>query len=166
MFDNCSCSASKEPLPKTLTTFKIGGPARFFADITDRSDLPEGIRNSRKCGRCPSRLGGGSNMLVSDRGFEGLVVQVSNRGIEVGFGVWVWGMKNKKPNPKPQTQTPITHCLRRSLGRCRKISPSSTSFGVSKIFRAFRGGRARWPCRMSARMDRRLRMCLVKHRSL
>ena len=67
---------------KPLTTFKIGGPARFFAEITDTTDLPEAFAFAEERKLPVLVLGGGSNMLVSDRGFEGLVVQVKNRGID------------------------------------------------------------------------------------
>ena len=66
---------------KLLTTFKIGGPARFFAEISDPVELQEAFEFAETRNLPVLILGGGSNMLVSDRGFEGLVIHVSNHGI-------------------------------------------------------------------------------------
>lgn len=68
---------------KLLTTFKIGGLARFYAEIADTNDLPEALDFAEKEHLPALILGGGSNMLVSDRGFPGLVLHIANRGIEV-----------------------------------------------------------------------------------
>lgn len=68
-------------LLKPLTTFKIGGPARFFAEIGDPAELSEAFQFAESRNLPVLILGGGSNMLVSDRGFEGLVIHISNRGI-------------------------------------------------------------------------------------
>ncbi len=65
-----------------LTTFKIGGPAREFARIVDSMEVPAALKHAEQRGVKVLVLGGGSNMLVSDAGFDGLVIQVANRGIE------------------------------------------------------------------------------------
>ena len=70
-----------EPL-KPYTTFKIGGPARYFA----RAASMEDFRRVRELAGMRSQplfvLGGGSNILVSDRGYQGVVVHPACRGIE------------------------------------------------------------------------------------
>ncbi|HEX5315480.1 MAG TPA: FAD-binding protein, partial [Candidatus Kapabacteria bacterium] len=68
-------------LLKSLTTFKIGGPARFFAEVSDPTELPEAFDFAESRNLPVLILGGGSNMLVSDNGFSGLVIHVNNRGI-------------------------------------------------------------------------------------
>lgn len=67
---------------KKYTTFKIGGPATAFADLTDPDELPELISYAASENWPMLVLGGGSNMLVSDRGYNGLIVHISNTGIE------------------------------------------------------------------------------------
>jgi UDP-N-acetylmuramate dehydrogenase len=57
-----------------LTTFKIGGPARYFASITCEEQLAEAMTFARESGSALFVLGGGSNILVSDEGFPGLVI--------------------------------------------------------------------------------------------
>ena len=66
----------------TFTTLKVGGPARFFAVANSDEDVAEALEYARS-NRIPVFvLGGGSNILVSDDGFDGLVVQVALKGIK------------------------------------------------------------------------------------
>jgi UDP-N-acetylmuramate dehydrogenase len=65
-----------------FTTFKIGGPARWFAEATTEAELVEAVEFSRSRSLLLFILGGGSNLLVSDAGFPGLVVHIGLRGIE------------------------------------------------------------------------------------
>jgi len=59
-----------------LTTFKVGGPARYFAAARDLPSLHAALAFARSH-RLPIKiLGGGSNLLVSDRGFDGLVLKL------------------------------------------------------------------------------------------
>ena len=81
---------------KNFTTFKVGGPAKYFLIAKTEEDLREAFSF------CKSRklpifiLGGGSNLLVSDHGFPGLVIKNEIKGIkfaddvlEVGAGeIW------------------------------------------------------------------------------
>jgi UDP-N-acetylmuramate dehydrogenase len=71
-----------EPL-KPYTTFKIGGPARYFARATSMEEFREVSNFAIKLGLPLFVLGGGSNILVSDRGFEGVVVHPARRGFEI-----------------------------------------------------------------------------------
>ncbi|ADW68830.1 UDP-N-acetylenolpyruvoylglucosamine reductase [Granulicella tundricola MP5ACTX9] len=59
------------------TTLRIGGPARYFAQATTEADLIEAITFARTNDLPLFILGGGSNLLVSDAGFPGLVLQAA-----------------------------------------------------------------------------------------
>ena len=75
-----------------LTTFGIGGPARYFATATTPADLEEAVRWARERQLPLFILGGGSNLLVRDTGFDGLVLNVCIRGIHPrGDGVFAVG---------------------------------------------------------------------------
>jgi len=63
------------------TTFQIGGPARWFLEAQDEGDLAEAVAFARSKAARLFVLGGGSNLLVADQGFSGVVVHVANRGI-------------------------------------------------------------------------------------
>ncbi len=72
------------------TTFKIGGPARFFCSVTSEDELVEAVGFSRDKKIPFLMLGGGSNLLIADNGFDGLVIRneimgkkfVENRGVK------------------------------------------------------------------------------------
>src|SRR5271156_1990181 len=64
------------------TTFQIGGPARWFAEAASEDDIAAGIAFSSQRQLPLFVLGGGSNLLVSDAGFSGLVLRIALRGIK------------------------------------------------------------------------------------
>jgi UDP-N-acetylmuramate dehydrogenase len=66
-----------------LTTIGIGGPARFFFRATSVDELRDALRWARDEDHPVFILGGGSNLLISDAGFDGLVIQLDLRGITV-----------------------------------------------------------------------------------
>jgi UDP-N-acetylmuramate dehydrogenase len=59
------------------TTFKIGGPARFFCEAENEEEILEALKLAQKKKLPVFVLGGGSNVLVSDKGFDGLVIKIS-----------------------------------------------------------------------------------------
>ena len=63
------------------TTFQIGGPARWFAEAASEDDIAAGIAFAGERRLPLFILGGGSNLLVSDAGFPGLVLRIALRGI-------------------------------------------------------------------------------------
>jgi len=67
------------------TTFKVGGPARWFAEAASEADIFEAVSFTRERGLPLFVLGGGSNLLVSDSGFAGLVLRIGLRGIREHF---------------------------------------------------------------------------------
>jgi UDP-N-acetylmuramate dehydrogenase len=71
-----------EPL-KPYTTFKIGGPARYFARATSTEEFRRVSGLAAKLFLPLFVLGGGSNILVSDAGFDGVVVHPVCRGITI-----------------------------------------------------------------------------------
>jgi UDP-N-acetylmuramate dehydrogenase len=64
------------------TTLRVGGPARNWVEPQSESELIEVVRAADDGGEPVLLLGGGSNLLVSDAGFDGTVVQLGGlRGI-------------------------------------------------------------------------------------
>ncbi len=100
------------------TTFYIGGPARFFAVAQNEKDITVALTWAKQHGQEVFILGGGSNVLISDEGFPGLVIQikplclkvinedVTEAELEIGAGeIWdkvveftvkndFWGIEN------------------------------------------------------------------------
>ena len=64
-----------------LTTLKVGGPARFFMHATSEDEILSAFDYADTNGLDVFILGGGSNILVSDNGFDGLVIHVALKGI-------------------------------------------------------------------------------------
>jgi len=64
-----------------LTTIKIGGPARYFVEARNIGDVQEVVAFARTRDLPLFVLGGGSNLLVADAGWPGLVLKVCLQGI-------------------------------------------------------------------------------------
>lgn len=69
-----------------LTTLGVGGPARYFAEARTESEVRQALQYAGSRDLPMFVLGGGSNLLVSDRGFDGLVLKISLTGIEQANG--------------------------------------------------------------------------------
>ena len=69
-----------------LTTMQVGGPARFFAEASTADEVREAIKfaKARKLGLFV--LGGGSNLIIADAGWPGLVLKVAIAGINHRHG--------------------------------------------------------------------------------
>ncbi|MBI4250242.1 UDP-N-acetylmuramate dehydrogenase [Candidatus Uhrbacteria bacterium] len=65
------------------TTFRVGGPARFFVIVATEQELVEALRFADAKSLSVFILGGGSNILVSDNGFDGLVIKNEIRGMSI-----------------------------------------------------------------------------------
>jgi len=65
-----------------FTTFGIGGDARWFTEASSEEDIRAAIAFAGKRGLPVFVLGSGSNLLVSDHGFPGLVLRVGLRGVQ------------------------------------------------------------------------------------
>ncbi|MDB4331901.1 FAD-binding protein [Rhodopirellula sp.] len=65
-----------EPLGP-LVWLGIGGPARFFAEPVDETDLQRLVQAANEAGLPVRILGGGSNLLVREAGFDGLVISLA-----------------------------------------------------------------------------------------
>ncbi|MCK5081043.1 MAG: FAD-binding protein, partial [Candidatus Moranbacteria bacterium] len=70
-------------LLKDYSTFKIGGPAKYFTEVKDLKELKDSIKWARKEKEKFMILGGGSNILFHDEGFNGLVIKLVNDKIKL-----------------------------------------------------------------------------------
>ncbi len=66
-----------------LTTFHIGGSARYFVRARTEQELRDALALSEVEGLRVYIFGGGSNTLVPDAGFDGLVIKIAITGIEI-----------------------------------------------------------------------------------
>lgn len=65
----------------SLTTLGVGGPARFFVRASAIDEVGNAVAFARSRGLPLFVLGGGSNLVISDRGWDGLVLQIGIEGI-------------------------------------------------------------------------------------
>jgi UDP-N-acetylmuramate dehydrogenase len=69
-----------------LTTLRIGGPAKFFVEARSNAEVAEAVAFAGTKDLPLFVLGGGSNLVVSDSGWPGLVLKIAIAGIEQRFG--------------------------------------------------------------------------------
>ena len=90
------------------TTFGIGGPARYFVEAATEDELVAAAAWARERDLRLFVLGGGSNLLVADEGFDGLVVHVGMRGFEVDEN-------GDRTNLKVAAGEDWDHCVERAI---------------------------------------------------
>ena len=69
------------PLLAPFTTFGIGGPARWFVEATSEDEIARAAAWAEERGVPLFVLGGGSNLVIADGGWPGLVVRIAIGGI-------------------------------------------------------------------------------------
>ncbi len=86
-----------EPLANH-TNFKIGGPARYFFIAENEEDLVKAVKAAKELNLPYFILGGGSNILVSDEGFDGLVIQIKDLKLKIEDNLVTVGVGVKLSN--------------------------------------------------------------------
>jgi len=89
---------------KNYTTFKIGGKAEYFFVAKNKEDLIKAILVSKKLKIPFFILGGGSNLLVSDEGFKGLIIKFQNPKSKIQI-------KSKVQNPNIYVEAGVSLSL-------------------------------------------------------
>jgi UDP-N-acetylmuramate dehydrogenase len=64
-----------------LTTLRLGGPAARYAEAAGEDDVIDAVRAADRAGDSLLVLAGGSNVVVADDGFPGVVVRIATRGV-------------------------------------------------------------------------------------
>src|SRR6202140_1584398 len=78
-----------------LTTLQVGGEARYFSEIKREDGLREAVSFAKSRDLPLCMLGGGSNLVVADSGWPGLVLRIGIGGITIPE------LNADKPNDKP-----------------------------------------------------------------
>ena len=65
------------------TTFKIGGPARYFCIAKSKEDLIKAVKKAKDLNSPFFVLAGGSNVLALDKGYNGLVIKIKNCKLKI-----------------------------------------------------------------------------------
>jgi len=64
-------------------SLELGGPARYFIDVDQKIALIEALKWAEEKRLRVAVLGGGTNLVIADQGFDGLVIKMSIRGVEL-----------------------------------------------------------------------------------
>lgn len=65
------------------TIYKIGGPARFFVEIKNEEELAEAARFAAEKNKAFFVLGAGSNILVAEKGYDGVVIRMTGGAVRI-----------------------------------------------------------------------------------
>lgn len=66
-----------------LTTFRLGGPATRLVTATTDDEVIAAVREADEAGTPLLIIGGGSNLVIGDKGFEGTALRIATRGFEL-----------------------------------------------------------------------------------
>jgi UDP-N-acetylmuramate dehydrogenase len=121
----------KENFPLApLTTFNIGGPARYFAAIRCEEELRETLKFADSRRLSAFILGGGSNILVSDRGFPGVVISNQILGFQWHEEGSLVAVTVGSGEDWDQT---VEHCVRRNWAGIECLSGIPGKAGAAPI---------------------------------
>jgi UDP-N-acetylmuramate dehydrogenase len=106
----------QENLPLSAwTTFGVGGNARYFLDAASEQSVVDGLDYARSRKLPVFVLGGGSNLLVSDRGFDGLVLRIGLKGM-------TWEGSRLRAAAGEDWDAVVAACVARGLGGVECLS--------------------------------------------
>lgn len=104
-----------------LTTLRIGGNARYFVRAETDAQVVEAVEFAKRDGLELFVLGRGSNVLISDRGFDGLVLQVALRGIS-SSGAGADGRVELTAQAGEDWDSFVAYCVERDLAGVECLS--------------------------------------------
>ncbi len=116
---------------KELTTFKIGGSADFFCSVTSTVELVEACQFAKQQKLPIFILGGGSNVLIPDQGFRGMVIQIAILGIN--FEERIGGVVLLRVGSGENWDRVVDTTVERSLYGLENLSAIPGSVGASVI---------------------------------
>ena len=68
---------------RELTTMRLGGPTRDFAQAADTDELLDLVRRADQRGTPVLLVGGGSNLVVADAGWDGLTIKIASNDYRI-----------------------------------------------------------------------------------
>ena len=114
-----------------LTTLRLGGPASEFVPARSEAELVAAVRAADAAGKALLVLAGGSNVVVADEGWGGVVVHVLTRGIDFG------PQKGDRVHVRVQAGEPwdpfVAICVREGLAGLECLSGIPGSVGATPI---------------------------------
>lgn len=90
------------------TTYRIGGPAKHFVEAETEEEILEALSWAKKQNLPYFILGGGSNLLISDEGYGGLVIHLTNKNYK-------FDSDNLTADAGCEVKTLVEECVKREL---------------------------------------------------
>lgn len=119
------------------TWFRLGGPAEYFASPASIEELKQVVQRCHSLGVAVRVLGGGSNILVRDRGVDGVVIDLEAPCFQ---GIAVEGNRLRAAGGAPLS-TAISSAVRAGLGGIEAlVGIPGTVGGALRCNSGFRGG--------------------------
>jgi UDP-N-acetylmuramate dehydrogenase len=115
-----------------LTTLRVGGPARTYVVAANEAELIEAVRTADDAGEPLLVLGGGSNLLVADEGFDGTVVHVRTRGLRLLQGDWCGGLLVQVAAGEPWDDV-VAHAVEKGWAGVEALSGIPGSTGATPL---------------------------------
>lgn len=116
---------------KEFTTFRAGGLARFFCRAKSTAHLSEALSFAREKSIPVFVLGGGSNLLVSDHGFAGLVIKMEIMGMN--FRENTDGTYQAEVGAGENWDAFVGECVRRELSGVENLSWIPGTVGAAPV---------------------------------
>lgn len=114
-----------------LTTLRVGGPARLFVRACSEEQVVSAIAFATEKALDVFVLGGGSNILVSDRGFDGLVIHVALTGVDAEASDPSSAIITARAGE--DWDTFVEHCVRSDLAGVECLSGIPGSVGGTPV---------------------------------
>lgn len=117
----------KESFPLAdLTTIKLGGNARYFVSCDSEEQIIDALKYAKDNSLEVFVMSGGSNVVFPDSGYDGLVLQVNNKGIEFNDEMVISKAGEEWDNL-------VSQCVDRGLGYIECLSGIPGSVGSTPI---------------------------------
>jgi len=116
-----------------LTTMRVGGSPTRLVEATTRAELVEAARDAWESGEPWLVLGGGSNLVVADDGFDGTVIRVASRGIDVAPDATDTGLAIVRVEAGEPWDALVAHTVQHGLAGIEALSGIPGSTGASPI---------------------------------
>jgi UDP-N-acetylmuramate dehydrogenase len=110
-----------------FTSLGVGGPARFLVEAQSEAQVMDALEFADAHNLQVFVLGGGTNILVSDAGYSGLVIRIALRGIEMAAGGLVTSGAGEDWDPL------VSRCVERNLAGLECLSGIPGTVGGTPV---------------------------------
>ena len=115
-----------------LTTAQIGGPARTYVKATSEQEIIAAVRAADEAGDRVLIVGGGSNLLIADEGFDGTVVHVASQGIE-NIGNYSCGGANLRVQAGHSWDALVAYAVQQGFSGIEALSGIPGTVGATPV---------------------------------